>query len=206
MAGFEELLRSALAKHDNPPAEVRQRIYRSSRDALERMIQQKSGMPAETIALQRQKLEAAIVEVELNRTPPSDPAPPSPTLTPVTATPPAVQQPAAPPPTTNPPIGQPPNPAPEQKSAAGANGSLNFGAAPHAAPQTTPAPPPQAPAPSPEPDGDRDYDGDLLREKKPYAKLLFWAIIITSLGVTLWSQADWAPNHRAVSAKGPDQT
>ncbi|MEL6744604.1 MAG: hypothetical protein AAFO68_03935 [Pseudomonadota bacterium] len=211
MAGFEDLLRSALAKHDNPSAETRQVIYRSSREALERMIQQKEGMPAETIALQRQKLEAAIVQVEMSRTASAEPvpqfkaAPPEPVQQSV---PQQGLQPA-PPTAARQPI---PQPAPEQKAAPAVDGALNFGVAPP--PPSSPSPPPQgtpqmtapqpvpnpaaAPGPnvaaSPHPRGERDYDGDLLREKKPYAKMLFWAIIITGLGVTLWWMVTFGPD------------
>ncbi|MEM1039826.1 MAG: hypothetical protein AAGI12_10200 [Pseudomonadota bacterium] len=205
MAGFEDLLRSALAKHDNPSAETRQVIYRSSREALERMIQQKEGMPAQTIALQRQKLEAAIVQVEMSRTASAEPVPQFKTAAVETVQEPQPQQ----APQQSP---QPvPQPAPEQKAAPATGGALNFGVAP---PPSPPAPPPpapsQAPAPQsvpnpaatpgpnlaagPHPYGERDYDGDLLREKKPYAKMLFWAIIITGLGVTLWWMVTFGPD------------
>ncbi|MEM1372302.1 MAG: hypothetical protein AAGG72_08785, partial [Pseudomonadota bacterium] len=216
MAGFEDLLRSALAKQENPSAGIRQRIYQSSRDALERMIQQRSDMTAETIALQRQQLEAAIVEVELSMTgapaapsaaapslepsQPSSPAPAQPRATqtaPSTVSP-AVQeppvQPAAPPPSPTvavsaPPVRQPTfAPAPEVKSAA-------------TAPQLTPIVPP-IPASTPtaeelapyDPPGETDFDGNPIDERKPYAKMLFWAIILCGLGVSVWWLVSFGPD------------
>lgn len=49
------------------------------------------------------------------------------------------------------------------------------------------------PSPSDRIESDRDYDGRLLRERRPYAKLLLWAIILAGIGVAIWWAVTFGP-------------
>ena len=96
MAGFDDLIRKALEKQGNPTAERRAAIYASSRQALDRMLASNTTLDENAVALQRQRLEQAIVSIEASYATPPQTAPPPP------------QQPAAP----AKPAGPAPAPAP----------------------------------------------------------------------------------------------
>ncbi len=70
MADFEALIRDALAKQDTASPTVRQKVYQSSRNALERMISKMQNASPEIIAKQRKALEVSIqrIETEFNST------------------------------------------------------------------------------------------------------------------------------------------
>ncbi|MEL6967858.1 MAG: hypothetical protein AAGM04_10805, partial [Pseudomonadota bacterium] len=240
MAGFEDLLRSALAKQDNPSASVRQRIYQSSRDALERMIQQRSDMSAQTVAVQRQQLEAAIVEVELSLAGAAQPpvqTPSQPTAAaPVNSPSPNANAPTGlsstpapnPVPTSSPAVVPEKRATPTPSTAAGAPAAINPGltAPPEFQRQPTQSPvqsplqnqmpsggsvaPPSAgvvppipgntptleeisPAPPQRRRVERDFDGSPMGERKPYAKMLFWTIILSGIGVSIWWLITFGP-------------
>jgi len=44
-----------------------------------------------------------------------------------------------------------------------------------------------------EPAAAREYQGDVLNERKPYAKLLLWTIILVGLGVAIWWAITFGP-------------
>ncbi|MEM7301512.1 MAG: hypothetical protein AAF468_10565 [Pseudomonadota bacterium] len=64
MAGFENLVRSALAKRPNASTQERGQVYASARQVLEKMIASKPEIDAHMAADQRRKLEFAISRVE----------------------------------------------------------------------------------------------------------------------------------------------
>ena len=81
MAGFEDLIRGALEKQGQPDEQRREAIYASSRTALSRMLQQNDKLDAAAIAMQEERLEAAIKAIEADyaaREPKSAPPPPPP--------------------------------------------------------------------------------------------------------------------------------
>ena len=64
MANFEQLIRSALEGKDSTSSEVRERIYRSSRKALKRMIDSNRGLTVEAAVREQNALETAIGKIE----------------------------------------------------------------------------------------------------------------------------------------------
>lgn len=214
MAGFEDLIRGALQKQGEPTPEKRGVIYNSSRQALERMLAQNSTLDADAAAAQRARLEAAISQIEKDYSAaPSVAAAPIPKSVAPRIPPeaPAPVAPASPQPVATPKPAPPLQPVPELKSKS------------VAPPAPQPAPPraePVAVAPSPavtasapdiaippqlEPDHGEavetvrledypeSYKGKALKEKKPYAKMLLWAIILAGLGVTVWWAINFGP-------------
>lgn len=243
MAGFEDLIRGALAKQANPSSETRERVYESARQALDRMLEGNDSLSPEVVTAQRVKLEEAIKKIDATYGDPpvtpaavSPPLPPSPSPSPSQNAANAAPAPKAEPVrlTPEPTMAQPipaPKVAPETPSAPAAPvapaapiAAPAAPAAPVAAPPASvtaaptvsaPAAPPATPvvephvttttpAPSvaaspsvatiPEPpkpvEEETDYPdaylGDALRERRPYAKMLLWAIILVGLGVAGW--------------------
>lgn len=90
MANFEALIRGALSSQDAGDAQIRAKIYQSSRNALHRMITENRSFTVEAAIAQQQNLEAAItkIETEFNLAPtehalpqasePTEPATPEP--------------------------------------------------------------------------------------------------------------------------------
>ena len=217
MAGFDDLIRGALVKQGDPTPQRRDAIYQSSRQALERMLTQNSSLDAATVNEQRQRLEEAIatIEKDYSSVPPADPSAPAPVTPPPPQIPTAaaVVQPTIPaasvakapiiPPIPKPPVVR----APEVKAAV----RVQAAPMPAAAPQA-----PKIPAAAPvvlpdhlEPEIAADssinrnnsvppppmesYKGDALKEKKPYARLLLWTIILVGLAVAAWWAITFGP-------------
>ena len=88
MSNFESLIRGALAKQDAKNPAIRQAIYKSSRNALQKLIDNNRNMTVEMALKQRKSLEAAIDLIEneiVNPAPEPQPEPiedpvPSPTI------------------------------------------------------------------------------------------------------------------------------
>ncbi len=76
MANFERLIRGALASQDATSPEVRQKIYQSSRNALQKIIDSNRSLTLESVMEQKRRLEVSIegIEAEFN---PQAPAPQS---------------------------------------------------------------------------------------------------------------------------------
>lgn len=64
MSGLETAIRNALQRSDRSSAEIRARIYQSARQALETGLRKQDIHDPETVALQRQRLERVIHEIE----------------------------------------------------------------------------------------------------------------------------------------------
>lgn len=64
MSGLETAIRNALERGDRSNAEVRARIYQSARQALEAGLRKQDVNDPETVALQRQRLEVTIRQIE----------------------------------------------------------------------------------------------------------------------------------------------
>ena len=214
LAGFEDLIRSAIEKQGNLSAEEREGIYNSSRQALERMLSKNPSLDQNAATAQRQRLQKAIVDIEAS-------------YANAPATPPA---PAAPPPEPSRTPAPAPNlktspPAPELKSEPELRASVEpveTGDLSAVAPDRPAAPIPvsasagdqsqpriepemQVPdipmpahaeddveiAPEPEP-----FNPMLLkkRKKRPYAKLLLWTIIWVGIGVAGWWAWTFGPD------------
>ena len=81
LAKFEELIRQALARHNSADPQIRERVYRASRNALDQMNAANPSVSAEEIGRQRDLLEASIRRIEASYAarsakPPEKPAPP----------------------------------------------------------------------------------------------------------------------------------
>ncbi len=79
LSNFESLIRGALAKQDATNPAIRQAIYKSSRNALQKLIDNNRNMTVEMALKQRKSLEAAIDLIEdeiVNPAPPPPPEPP----------------------------------------------------------------------------------------------------------------------------------
>ncbi len=90
LAGFEDLIRDALSKQDDPSPQRRAAIYQSSRQALERMLGQNATLDDAAMAAQRDSLEKAIASIEgdyASTAAPSPEPPPPVTPAPVTSPP-----------------------------------------------------------------------------------------------------------------------
>ncbi len=88
MSGLETAIRNALEKSDRSNPDVRARIYQSARQALESGMAKQGVTDAQVVAVQRQRLELKIREIEgeeRGRTLAATPAPP---IQPVVASPP----------------------------------------------------------------------------------------------------------------------
>ena len=220
MAGFEDLIRSAIEKQGNLTAEGREGIYNSSRQALERMLSKNPALDQNAATAQRQRLQKAIVEIESSyaKTPVS-PSAPTPPATP----PPPPQRSSAPVPKLQTPAPVPtpepkPEPIPQAVPVPAQSGDLSSVAPNRPAvvqpPLNTPVdsqPPqrvepqmevPEIPIPAhakdtaevalePEP-----FNPMLLqqRKKRPYAKLLLWTIIWVGIGVAGWWAWTFGPD------------
>lgn len=64
MSGLETAIRNALDRADRTNAEIRARVYQSARQALETGLRKQDVSDPETVALQRQRLEATIRAIE----------------------------------------------------------------------------------------------------------------------------------------------
>jgi len=64
VSGLETAIRNALERSDRSNAEIRARIYQSARHALETGLRKQDVSDPETVAVQRQRLEATIREIE----------------------------------------------------------------------------------------------------------------------------------------------
>ncbi|MDI7862255.1 hypothetical protein MRS76_09820 [Rhizobiaceae bacterium n13] len=64
MSGLETAIRNALERADRSNAETRARIYQSARQALEAGLRKQDVNDPETVALQRQRLEVTIRQIE----------------------------------------------------------------------------------------------------------------------------------------------
>ena len=64
LSNFESLIRGALAKQDATNPAIRQAIYKSSRNALQKLIDNNRNMTVEMALKQRKSLEAAIDLIE----------------------------------------------------------------------------------------------------------------------------------------------
>ncbi|MEE9314283.1 MAG: hypothetical protein V3V02_06515 [Rhizobiaceae bacterium] len=215
MAGFDDLIRGALEKQGNPTAERRSAIYHSSRQALERMLSQNTGLDAKTASAQRDRLEQAISGIEKDYAAPLAPPIPAPTPAP------------APVPVTAPSLPPIPAPIPAPKATPVLPTALPQAPMPEVVAQkpVTPVAPevkaaapvkippvastvPAAPVVLPdhlEPqigvdagstrleDYAEPYRGDALKEKKSYAKLFLWTIILVGLGVAAWWAINFGP-------------
>ena len=171
MAGFEDLIRGALIKQENPSAEARAAVYQSARQALDRMTMNNAQLTPEMVVAQKRKLEQAVAEIEASYSGVVQSAP-----APQSQQPPIPQ--SAPPPMT---ASRDPSPAAPQASPKPVRLEPDFGAEP---PQPTSA---QEPAYA------DNYTGDALKERKPYARLLIWTIILVGLGVAIWWAVTFGP-------------
>ena len=81
MANFERLIRGALASQDATSPEVRQRIYQSSRNALQKIIDNNRSLTLESVMEQKRRLEVSIEEIEAEFNPQA-PAPQPAEITP----------------------------------------------------------------------------------------------------------------------------
>ncbi len=213
MAGFDDLIRGALEKQGNPTVERRSAIYQSSRQALERMLAQNTTLDASIVTAQRDRLEQAIAKIEKDYSIPAVPPLPSPVAAPVTppSAAPAIPKPiAAPMPALKPisapmpevaPTQRPPIPpvAPEVKAASAHTRAAQAPVVvkPQIALPVAPVTLPDhlEPEIGVEPSVVRleEYQGDILKEKKSYAKLLLWTIILVGLGVAAWWAINFGP-------------
>jgi hypothetical protein len=71
LANFERLIRGALASQDASSAQVRQVIYQSSRNALQKIIDNNRSLTVEAVMEQKRKLEQSIDEIEAEYNPPA---------------------------------------------------------------------------------------------------------------------------------------
>lgn len=81
MANFEALIRGALSSQDAGNAQVRAKVYQSSRNALHRMITENRSFTVEAAIAQQQDLENAISKIEAEfHAPPPTPIRPEPEI------------------------------------------------------------------------------------------------------------------------------
>lgn len=237
MAGFEDLIRSTLAKRSGLTTEGRATIYQSSRTALDRMIAQNATLDEAGAQGQRDRLERAIERIEADylaaesaNTHTSDHLPQAEELPPIKPTP-SIEPVAPLPPseTQTPPWRDPQqslSDAPDAEDAR-ADDPLASGELGSAGPPPMPrlkSDPPAVAAPSVSVDDDAaesllstapsvtaapasrdvegddpaqdiagDYDGPALRERKPFARLLLWVIILAGIGTTVWWAFNFGP-------------
>lgn len=100
MANFERLIRGALASQDASSTEVRQVIYQSSRNALQKIIDNNRSLTVEAVMEQKRQLEASIASIETEYTQPAPiavaPEPAAEELIPTSEVTPAPTQPVEP--------------------------------------------------------------------------------------------------------------
>ena len=193
MAGFEDLIRGALEKQGNTTPQTRASIYHSSRQALERMLGQSTTLDDKVIAVQRQRLEAAIAQIEADYGDAPTPHNPTPQNQTVQAPPVQSQAPGVPP---------PPSPviAPKPATAAPPPAPRSAARPVHAEPAIDAQPTQLEPAINGTHEGadlqshSPVYQGNVLEERKPYAKLLLWTIILVGLGVSAWWAVNFGPD------------
>ncbi|MFD0917062.1 hypothetical protein ACFQ14_11640 [Pseudahrensia aquimaris] len=224
MAGFEDLIRGALAKQADPTPEAREKIYDSARQALQRMLEGNDALAPEVVQAQRVKLNEAIASIEgeyladVTKTASEEPTPPPPPTAPVAPMPPPVaatptpapidapapapkaEKPFRPEPQISAPTRATPQvdtPRVSQPSAPAPTGELSASRqqpAGSSSPEPSVSRPvapsireiPEPPSPPQDTEYPEAYIGDALREKKPYAKILLWVIILVGLGVGGW--------------------
>lgn len=75
MADFERLIKKALSSQDATSADVRQMVYQSSRNALQKIIDGNRNLTVEAVMTQKQGLEECIEKIELEYTMPRPPVP-----------------------------------------------------------------------------------------------------------------------------------
>ena len=164
VAGFEELIRKALARHDQPSPQQRAAVYRSSQGALERMIAGNDNITDETADAQRKRLGLAIQTVEREY------------RARVAAE--ATAIPAAPPPAASRPLPDPPT---RTRAAPGEEMARTHQDAPV---RLEPA------AEARELRAERASGPSLAvggaGERRPYARMLLWVIILTGIAVAIW--------------------
>lgn len=78
LADFERLIRKALASQDDGSAEVRQVVYRSSRNALQKIIDGNRSLTVENAMAQKKGLEDCIEKIEQEYLAPPPPEPVAP--------------------------------------------------------------------------------------------------------------------------------
>ena len=183
MAGFEELIRDTLAKQGEPTHANRARVYASARSALERMVAAREAdgtHDPDAAQRQREQLEAAIERIEdehVARLSEASTAPPEPAMPSELPTPP-------PPPRVEPVAVAPPPPPPP---------SIPEIAAEPVAPAVAAAPSPRAER------RDAKRHAKLLADgrprRRPFAKLLLWAIILAGLAAAGWWAWTFGPSY-----------
>ncbi len=228
MAGFEDLIRGAIAKQGDPTRERRAAIYKSSQQALERMLAQNTTLSETAVALQRQRLESAIEEIEaeysVNDTPLIEVGEPVDVAPPVSTGP--SGNPAPMPTLKESEPSQQYAVEPGPRSLATPVAATPEIAIPDATVEvlaTSDAPPveertarfgavsadslPDEPAPVEYPES---YSGDVLQEKKSHAKLLLWTIILVGIAVAIWWAITFGPDFMKAKLGGsvpnPSQT
>ena len=179
MAGFEDLIRTTLKKQGDISPDRRAKIYDSSRQALERMLLQNDKLDESAASVQRERLEAAIrtIEGDYEKKEQSTPIGPSD---------------ANPGPPPQPKLKSEPVPDIVQRGPASMSAERDT-----AAPVTVDPPlgavektdelvaEPTTPSES--------YEGKALGEKRPFAKLLLWAIILAGIGTAIWWAINFGP-------------
>ncbi|PCH47469.1 MAG: hypothetical protein COC23_01720 [Hyphomicrobiales bacterium] len=189
MAGFEDLIRGALIKQDSTTKEGREKVYYSARQALTRMTTKNGSLAPDVIESQHQKLELAIVEIEASYADqlgaPQVTSGSAPDIeTPVAVDPATVRIESAPVPDV-----RSATPAPGMEtSLASKRQEPGFGT-----PDTKLHPEPSVRLEPIQTDQPSSYSGDVLREKKPYAKMLLWTIILVGIGVAIWWAITFGP-------------
>lgn len=190
MAGFEDLIRGALIKQGGTTKEGRETVYDSARQALTRMTAKNASLAPNVIESQHQKLELAILEIEASyagqlATPPAAPvqAPATETVPPIPQLTPDKPAPVEPDDTI----------APVVKSAHDTVGSPTRQEPDFGTVNTKLPPEPSVRLEPVDSEPPATYSGDALREKKPYAKMLLWTIIIVGIGVAIWWAITFGP-------------
>lgn len=197
MAGFEDLIKKAIVSQNaQSDPEARQRIYISSRAALERMVAANTALTPDAVQAQRAKLDSAILEIEssFRVANPAPPAAPSPSAAPAAFAPHGVAQPVSEnvPPISQqtPPILQPAPPIREPNAAPQINVATRQGAGFAAAPVSVPNSGFAATRSTPQP---VDYTGGGAGQRRPYIRMLAWVIILCGLAMAAWWSWNFAP-------------
>ena len=140
MANFEALIRSALSKQNSADRQVREKVYQSSRNALQRMISSNRSLTVENALAQQRALEASILRVEADMSGASQRV--------QSEVSPSQQQAPAPPAQPVAPQPEPPQPAPVAAPPAVEQAQADAQPVVHEVPPPSPAPVSQ-PAPDP---------------------------------------------------------
>lgn len=207
MAGFEDLIRGTLERHGDASPEKREAVYNSSRQALERMLTRNDNIDAAAKDNQRKRLEDAIAVIEAGYMAGSPLAAPGARQD--------IAQPTAPSaPLRVAPVSDPPPPT-SRRVPASLPGTASRPIEPVAEVGAAPAQPQDAiPTPEKVPAHHRPVAGDerqpvggpvkledfpglyserTSRERRPFAKLLLWTIIIAGIGVSVWWAINFGP-------------